>query len=474
MNADHVHAQAESSESGGSQAGGSSQVTGSLRNKLAVTLIGGAAILTILFYFVIRSYAAQIAQKGQDSILQASVTSILDAATIRNGAVEIDIPYASFSMLGTPTDDRVFYVIYQDDTVLSGYEELELSSLAADGASVFKSTRFKSAPVRQVTASRVLVGVDLRTRITASIAQTRDSLSGTLSRISRNAAIFGAGFFALAVLLSVWAASTTIGPLKRLADSVGRRGPQDLSPVVKPVPAEMVPLVASLNHLMARLDNSLKQSEDFIAEAAHRVRTPIATVRSHAEMTLQRVDKEENRQALRSMIRAIDETSRAAGQLLDHAMITFRASQHEFQNVDLVQTAQEMLLRLTPIAEMKDVQLKLTGDAASTVSGDPILIQSGVRNLIDNALKYSPGESTIVIEIRDKPVPQIQVRDQGPGFPEDEIDTLTDRFTRGRNASDTIGSGLGLTIAKDVAETHGGKLTIGNNEAGGACVTFSF
>ena len=448
-------------------------VTGSLRNRLAVTLIGGAAVLTLLFYLVIRNYAAQIAQQGQDSILQASVTSILAAATIRNGVVEMDIPYASFSMLGTVTDDRVFYVIYQDENVLSGYEHLPLAALTSDGASIFQSTTFMNTPVRQVIASRVLIGVDQRTRVTASIAQTQDSLSGTLSQISRNAAVFGIGFFALAALLSVWAASTTMGPLKRLADSVARRGPQDLSPVAKPVPSEMVPLVSSLNSLMSRLDKSLKQSEEFIAEAAHRVRTPIATVRSHAEMTLQRVDKEENRQALWSMIRAIDETSRAAGQLLDHAMITFRSSQHEFQDVDLVMIAREVVLRLTPVAEMKDVDLLLEGDESATVSGDSILIQNVVRNLIDNALKYSPDESSIVIEVRGEHAPKIEVRDQGPGFIDDEIDILTDRFKRGRYASDTIGSGLGLTIARDVAVSHGGKLTMSNNATGGACVTFS-
>jgi two-component system sensor histidine kinase TctE len=226
--------------------------SGSLRKRLAVALIGGAAILTLLFYFVIRNYATQIAQKGQDSILQASVTSILDAATIRNGVIELDIPYASFTMLGTATDDRVFYVIYQDDEVLSGYENLQPATLANPSDSVFQSTTFMQTPVRQVTAARSLAGVDSRARLTVSIAQTQDSLAG-------NTAWFGTGFFALAVLLSMWAISTTIGPLKRLADSVGRRGPQDLSPVAKPVPTEMAPLVSSLNSLMARLDKSLKQ-----------------------------------------------------------------------------------------------------------------------------------------------------------------------------------------------------------------------
>lgn len=84
------------------------RVSGSLRNRLATTLIGGAAVLAILLFFVVRSYAAQIAQQGQDSILGASVTSILDAASVRDGRIEVDFPYASFSMLGTDSDDRIF------------------------------------------------------------------------------------------------------------------------------------------------------------------------------------------------------------------------------------------------------------------------------------------------------------------------------------------------------------------------------
>ncbi len=442
------------------------QVSGSLGKRLAITLTGGAAVLAVLLFIVVRNYAAQIAQQGQDSILNASVTSILDAAVIRDGVVEIDFPYAAFSMLSTPMDDRVFYAIYQDDTLLSGYGDLP----RADGTA---TRAYKGVPVRLATASRVLIGANVRTRISVTVAQTQDALSGTLSRISRNVALFGAGFFALATLLSIWATATTIEPLKRLTTSVTRRGPQDLSPVAKPVPQEMAPLVASLNNLMARLGQSLKQSEDFIAEAAHRVRTPLATVRSYAEATLQRVDREENRQALRSMIRAIDESSRAAGQLLDHAMITFRADHLERDDLDLVDLLRELVLRLSPVAEMKDIELRLRAKGPVIVNGDPILLQNALRNLIDNALKYAPGESVIGIRVGAGPPVQVEIRDQGPGFPPDEITGLTGRFSRGRNATGTIGSGLGLTIAQDVAAAHGGTLALSNLPEGGACVTFS-
>jgi two-component system sensor histidine kinase TctE len=444
------------------------RTSGSLRNRLALILIGGSALLALVLFFAIRNYATQIAQQGQDNILRASVTSILDAAAIRSDVVEVDIPYASFSMLTTPSDDRVFYAIYQDDTFLSGYPDLRAAAVTGR-ESAFETQFHQGAKVRVVTAGRTLIGTQERTHIRVVLAQTQDALSGALLQISRNAALFGAGFFVLATLLCYWATSTTMGQLERLAGSVTRRGPQDLSPFRQPIPKEMLPLVASLNSLMGRLDQSLQQSEDFIAEAAHRVRTPLATVRSYAEATLQRVDKEENRQAMRAMIRAIDESSRAAGQLLDHAMITFRADHLERQDFDLVGLVNELVERLRPIAEMKDLNLNLQSDAQLSYSGDPILIQNAVRNLIDNALKYAPSDGTVDIIVTASPNVQIQVLDGGKGFPIAEVDTLAARFSRGSNAQGTIGSGLGLTIAKDVATAHGGKLHLSNREEGGAC-----
>lgn len=436
-----------------------------------MTLIGSAAAIAVLLFFVVRTYSAQIAQSGQDSILEASVTSILDAVTLRDGDVEVDLPYVAFSMLSTEADDRVFYALWQDETLLSGYELLPVADAPDGGEIVLVSAVFDGAPVRVATAARILVGANDRMRVTVAVAQTQDALAGTLNKISRNVGLIGAGFFILSVLVASWATNSTIRPMERLTNSITRRGPKDLTPVARPVPLEMAPLVASLNSFMARLDTSLKQSEDFIAEAAHRVRTPLATVRSHAEATLQRVEREDNRQALRSMVRAIDESSRAAGQLLDHAMITFRADHLETHEVDLVELVEDLVTRLTPVAEMKDIALTVVSEGEARVEADAILLQNALRNLVENALKYVPEESEITLEVFATPRPRIEVRDEGPGFPPDQMQDLAARFSRGENAKDTIGSGLGLTIAKDVAMAHGGELTLTNMPEGGACVT---
>ena len=98
------------------------RVQGSLRNTLMISLIGGAVVLAVILYLVVRTYAAQIAQSTQDRILSASVTSILDAAAIRNDDLSVELPYSAFSILSTQADDRFFYALYQDGKFLSGYE----------------------------------------------------------------------------------------------------------------------------------------------------------------------------------------------------------------------------------------------------------------------------------------------------------------------------------------------------------------
>ena len=450
------------------------QVSGSLRNRLMFTLISGAAVLGIVLFFIVRGYAAQIAQNGQDDILEASLSSILDAVVIQDGLIEVDFPYASLSMLDTELDDRVFYSIYNDGIIISGYEDLPQPEKNNIDTNTFTTIKYKNTNVRMASAKRILIGEKERITISVSIAQTQDALSKTLNRISKNVALFGSGFFILVTLLSYWATASTISPLMRLATSVTKRGPQDLSPFEKKVPSEMYPLVTSLNKLMTRLDLSLKQSEDFIAEAAHRVRTPLATVRSYADATLQRVSKRENRDALRSMVRAIDEASRAASQLLDHAMITFRTDNLQKESINLNQLIQNLIDNLEPIAEMKDIELKLIQKDKIELSGDFILIQNAIRNLIDNALKYSPDDGVITVTIATNPEPYLKIQDQGPGFPPEDLDNLKSRFKRGQNSNGIVGSGLGLTIAQDVANAHETKLTLSNHEKGGACVTLLF
>jgi len=176
------------------------------------------------------------------------------------------------------------------------------------------------------------------------------------------------------------------------------------------------------------------------------------------------------------MIRAIDESSRAAGQLLDHAMVTFRTDALVEEAVDMAALTREMVERLRPLADLRDIDLTEQVDHQITVKGDPILLQNALRNLLDNAIKYSPGDSVIVVSLHStEGRARLEVKDRGAGFPEQGAQGLTRRFARGANVAGIVGSGLGLTIADEVVRAHSGNLTMTNNNDGaGACVTMSF
>lgn len=455
--------------------------SGSLRRRLALQLVGSAAILASVLFFAVLGFTRDLSQRSHDSILFASATSILDSVTVQGGEVTLDIPYAALSMLGNISDDRVFYRVMLDDTLLTGYADLPVQTKGQakaqrQGDPSYITTSYRGSSLRMVTLSRRMALNDGAQEISISVAQTRDGQAAELAALTRSALQLGGGFFLIAALLALWTAQWSIRPLDVLTGVVSRRGPKDLRPVRHAVPAEMLPLVYSLNRFIERLRISLTRSEDFIAEAAHRVRTPLATVRTQAEITLRRVEKPENRASLREMIRAIDESSRAAGQLLDHAMVTFRTDSLERKPVDLSALAAELVDRLRPVAELKDIDLRCHSQQVPALPGDAILIQNAVRNILDNAIKYSSAESRIDITVRQMALDAVvTVTDAAGGFPDIDTAALTERFVRGSNSVGTIGSGLGLTIAREVVEAHGGRLKISPSDTGaGACVSLAF
>ena len=446
---------------------------GSIHRRLMLQLLGGAAILAVALFVIVQGLARQLAQESQDNILAAAASAMLDTVVMQEGVLQVDLPHAAFSMLSSLEGERVFYAVRGPQGFITGYDDL----MPLDGTGIRYNTQsYRGEDMRLITATRRLALEQGPLPVTVTLAQTRDGQARTIDQITAMAATLGTGFFLCVAVLAGLAARTSIGPILRLTQSVDRRGPQDLRPVTAPVPAEMVPLVGAINTFMERLKVSLQRSEEFIAEAAHRVRTPLATVRTQAEITLRRVEKEENRASVREMIRAIDESSRAAGQLLDHAMVTFRTDHLEPEEIDLGQLALETVERVRPMADLRDIGLSVRNRAPARMQGDRILVQSALRNVLDNAIKYSGPESDVTLTLRrEDDMAALEVRDEGIGFPDGGAEPLTGRFVRGANVEGVVGSGLGLTIAEEVARAHGGRLSARNNEEGpGACVTLCF
>jgi two-component system sensor histidine kinase QseC len=268
--------------------------------------------------------------------------------------------------------------------------------------------------------------------------------------------------FALPVLaLLIWFGVTrALRPLQVLGNQVEVRHADNLAPIeVTTAPNEVLPLLEGLNKLFARVRASIDNERGFTADAAHELRTPLAAIRTQAQVARAASGDAERRRALDNVIAGCDRTAHLMDQLLTLARLEPNHSvQHEA--VDLQALVANVVAELAPAAIIKDVDLQLTSRVATPVVCSPGLLAILVRNLIDNAIRYTARHS--VVEVAVAPTgdgAEFSVLDQGPGIAEDELGRVWDRFYRVLGSGET-GSGLGLSIVKRIAELHDAQVTL--------------
>ncbi len=449
------------------------QKSGSLRRRLLLQLLLAAALLSTFMYLSVRAVAEKAAEATHNNILGASATSIVEQLRSSNGEIVVDIPYSAFSMLGSISDDQVFYRIESDRETLTGYEDLPLpdATLEIDDPHYY-TARYKSVVIRATAVRRVIPIAGKPKSVIVAVAQTRFGQDAIASGVANTAALLGVGFFILTGLLSWIATNNTVKPIRTVAEKITRRGPQDLRPLDHPVPQELQTLVDSLNGFIGRLRGTLRRTETFIADAAHHVRTPLAIVRTRAEIALRHAEGDDARQMLRSVIRAVDESSRSATQLLEHATVSYRSDQVSHETFDVSLMLQDVMGVHEATAELKDLVIHADVVQAVSLSGDRVLIESAVHNLLDNAIKYSEPDQHIDVTLQtDGADCLISICDLGRGLAGKSQADLTQRFERGSNVTDVVGSGLGLTIVEEVAHLHQGSFEILPRTGGGTCTS---
>jgi two-component system sensor histidine kinase QseC len=244
-------------------------------------------------------------------------------------------------------------------------------------------------------------------------------------------------------------------PLATLRAQVLQRDPDNLAPVdVADPPAEVAPLVASLNRLLERVRASIESERRFTADAAHELRTPVAAVRAHAEVARAATDETERRAALDSIIAGCGRAAHAIDQLLTLARLDPADAGGRHEPCDLRAVTREVLADLAPTAVARGVEVALTPGTAATVPGNRGLLGVLVRNIVDNAVRYSaPGDAVDVDVVPDAAGVRLVVTDQGPGVPAADRPALGRRFSRLPGSRET-GTGLGLSIVKRIAELH--------------------
>ncbi|PWB40503.1 MAG: two-component sensor histidine kinase [Rhodocyclales bacterium] len=276
-------------------------------------------------------------------------------------------------------------------------------------------------------------------------------------------------YFALpALALLIWlAVGAGLAPLAGIAREVAQRAPDNLAHLdAGNAPREISPLIAALNALFDRLRTSLEQERRFTADAAHELRTPLAAVKTQAQVALGATGEAERGRALANVVSGTDRAARLVEQLLVLARLDPQTALPPGQRVDLQALAQQGVAELAPAAAGKGVEAGLAPGEAAPVAGDAVLLAVLLRNLLDNAVRYTPPGGEVEVSV--KPAAggvSLAVVDSGPGIPEAERGKVFDRFHRVLGTGEE-GSGLGLSIVRRIADLHRATVVLGEGPGG--------
>lgn len=268
-----------------------------------------------------------------------------------------------------------------------------------------------------------------------------------------------------------------LAPLRQLSAAINRKASDDLSPLsVSTPPAELAPLVAATNALLLRLAGALQREQQFAAHAAHELRTPISVLKVHLHNLAQELPA--GSEALQHANAGVERMQHLVEQILDLSRTQPDLIQANFLRLDLHALARQVTADLWPAFAARQQGLSLAGEPAQ-VLGDPAMLDILLRNLLDNAGKYTPrgGEVQVAVEAVDGGGARLVVADSGRGVPAAERERVLERFYRsaGQEGSASTGAGLGLTIVQHITRLHHARLTLSEGLGGsGLGVTVEF
>jgi two-component system sensor histidine kinase QseC len=274
-----------------------------------------------------------------------------------------------------------------------------------------------------------------------------------------------------------WAISRGLRPLNRVAAEVVARTDTDLSNISNTPYRELSPIVSAINRLMEKVNTRIQREQEFLHDAAHELKTPLAVIQLNSEILASTTDELTKKIALTGIQKGVTRATRTTHQLLASA----RAENHLYNRaasvvINFTQLLQDRLAYWMSFALLKNIEIELDAPSICELKVDVESISLLVDNLIDNAIKYSDSMSTIRVRLMNESARiKLQISDRGRGIPEEYREKVFERFYR-INQSETHGTGLGLSIVKRAAQQHAATVELASNlEAGhGLVVTINF
>jgi two-component system sensor histidine kinase QseC len=373
------------------------------------------------------------------------------ALLVAQQAQELDDDHAIDAPVLHRYAPKVAFQVFHEDRLVLRSANAPVAPIAAPAGG---SERGFSTVQIEDHAWRVFTTHGAERDIQVYVGERIDSRASILWAVLRSTLWPMALALPLLALAVWWAVRHGTGPLRRLGHTLAARPARDLTPVqADDAPAEMVPMVDALNDLLQRIGGLLDSERRFTADAAHELRTPIAAIRTQAQVALTEADGALRRQALLHTIEGCDRATRLVEQLLTLSRLEAQQAVAT-PCVDLAAITRQVVAELAPQAVAKQQTLDFDAAGACRVAGDETLLAVLVRNLVDNALRHSPMAATVRVRVSAAAGRVVlAVEDSGPGLADADLQRLGERFFRVTGSGER-GSGLGWSIAQRIAAFH--------------------
>ncbi|MEY8242628.1 MAG: sensor histidine kinase [Gammaproteobacteria bacterium] len=436
----------------------------SLRGRLLFLIVLPLLIIVSIGTVALYYDSEKKSQEIYDKLLHSISQVILRDVVISEGDLLTE------QLLETLTDtlnDQIFYQVRDEkgSSLYVGYSnppEIPSNSVMKPYIPIFYDSAYRDQAVRVIVSREFVSAMDVPGWVTIYVWQTTIGQKRLLLELASSAFVTMM-IMLLSTALIVWfGVKFGLKPLLDLQGAIIKRSADDISRIKRIVPMEVSGLVNSMNKLFDQLRNAFTEKDDFIANAAHQLRNPIAGIQSQAEAAERSKTLESMKQRVGDVVTAARKTSRLTQQLLSMEHVSQRSIKSEFQTLDLVKLTQEILTNFALRAQQQNVTLSLDcKESQIELEGSETFLSEAIDNLIDNALVYGcPNGGKIDVEIiLDNTDAHLYVQDYGVGIDPELITKVLERFVHGHNPNGE-GSGLGLSIAKTVIELHDGGLEL--------------
>lgn len=423
-------------------------------------------------------FANNVANYPYDQALREHVAAIARQVKLVNGKPILSLPASARALLrADETDSVYFHVATVDGRFLAGDKELPTAPLDADedvvpGEIYLRETEFNGQELRLAYTYLAEPKMPSSQWVVIEVGETTEKRSQLANKIVASVILPQFIIIPLAVMLVWFGLSRGLRPLTRLRKTIDARSPDDLSPIAtRRVPEELEPLVEAFNEMLERMKRNVEAQQRFVADAAHQMRTPLTGLKTQAQFAIRETDPEALRHALRQIATGVDRAGRLVNQLLTLARTEGgELAERQHEPLDLAELAREVVADSVMVALDKPIDLGFESDGRAMITGNSFLLRELAKNLIDNAIRYTPPGGHVTCRVIANPdTVLLEVEDDGIGISEEQAELVFERFYRVDDAG-TEGSGLGLAIVQEIAMQHDSRASLRPNPKGKGAV----